>query len=249
MYNKIITVILFFTPYTILSMQDQNNSNLIPSYSLLSPAYNQQPIETLQQLSNVQDNQLFHQPQSAVVAPQAQHYYPTSTIFNYLLLLQQSQAAPQPSQQASFSNTEKKTTVQNKQMNQKTRKKTKSKKKEENINASALVSCPECKTILRAASLKVHIRTHTKETPYHCLICKQSSNYLSNMIRHTQSIKHIKKLNSKMSCPEKKRLLHEETMPEYEHVCKHCYIAFDYKEELATHPCKYPQINDSEVEE
>jgi hypothetical protein len=82
------------------------------------------------------------------------------------------------------------------------------------------------------------MRIHTQETPYHCLVCNQSCNYLSNMISHKTSIKHIKKMKSKLSSPEKKEFLLQE-IEQHKNVCNHCYVAFDYEHELKTHPCKH----------
>jgi transcription elongation factor Elf1 len=219
---------------------------------LIFPEINQQVSETtqqftldqgIQQVTNHSQEILYNQVQNSTpIRLQPVYYYHPLAIFNYLLLLNQA-ANPQPSAQSSSRelnkiqhNTEPTKSVEKKPAEIKE----KIKKKEHRLkdSYSGVIHCPECNKTIHATSLKIHMRIHTQETPYHCLVCNQSCNYLSNMIRHTTSIKHIKKMKSKLSSPEKKEFLLQE-IEQHKNVCNHCYVAFDYEHELKTHPCKH----------
>ena len=54
--------------------------------------------------------------------------------------------------------------------------------------------CPFCTKICKKrGNMNLHIRTHTGIKPFQCSICNYSSADQSNLIRHMQTSKHIKR--------------------------------------------------------
>lgn len=218
MNKKLLSLVLFFISYTALSMQNNHADSIALLYKLL---ISDEPQNFSASAIQLQQDSSLQQSACSYVALLEQQDTGLESLVAQASSSQDIIAEEQITQQAFPENA----------------KKERLKKKRKLNNNTPIVSCPECQTTLRAVSLKIHLRIHSKEKPYHCLVCNHSYNYISNMVRHLKTMKHKNNVYAETSSHSERQLL-QSKITQYKNVCTNCYIAFDYAKEFETHVCQ-----------